>query len=247
MTTMKVVAVYNLKGGVGKTTLAVNLAWCAAMLSARRTLLWDLDPQAGATFLLGAQPTAEKARSVFAKDIPPRRLVLPTDVDRLAILPADRSLRSLDHLLFSLGKRKRLAKLLEGLAADFDRVILDCPPGLTETTEQVMRAADVILIPVVPSPLARRAFDEAVEHLQRHHASHAAILPVFSMADRRRNLHKMALEEQPEWPVIPMASIVEQMGERRKPLGAFGASTPAADAFAYLWRAVERKLAGHEK
>lgn len=243
MAVMKVVAVYNLKGGVGKTTLAVNMAWCSATLSARRTLLWDLDPQAGATFLVGAEPTAEKARSVFAKDIAPTRLVKPTDIDRLSILPADRSLRSLDQFLFSLGKRKRLAKLLEGLEGHYDRVILDCPPGLTETSEQVMRAADVILIPVIPSPLARRAFDEAVEHLQQHHAGQAAILPVFSMADRRRALHKAALDDWPEWPVIPMASVIEQMGVRRRPVGAFAPSSAAAAAFAFLWRAVERKLA----
>ncbi len=157
MQTMNVVAVYNLKGGVGKTTLAVNLAWSAATLSSRRTLLWDLDPQGGATFLLGSSPTAEKARSVFAKDIEPSRLITPTGIDRLSVLPADRSLRSLDHLLFSLGKRKRLAKLLEGLSTSFDRIILDCPPGLTETSEQVMRSADVILIPVIPSPHYRGA------------------------------------------------------------------------------------------
>lgn len=240
---MKVVAVYNLKGGVGKTTLAVNLAWCAAKISARRTLLWDLDPQGAATFLLGAAPTAEKARSVFAKDIEPARLIAATEVERLCVLPADRSLRSLDHLLFSLGKRKRLAKLLDGLSTTYERTILDCPPGLTETTEQVMRAADIILIPVIPSPLARRAFNDAVEHLHQHHAGQAAILPVFSMADRRRALHKAALDEQPKWPVIPMASVIEQMGARRKPVGAFAASAPAAESFAFLWRAVERKLA----
>lgn len=243
---MKVVAVYNLKGGVGKTTLAVNMAWCAATLSARRTLLWDLDPQAAATFLVGAEPTAEKARSVFAKDIAPARLIKATETDRLSILPADRSLRSLDPLFLTLGKRRRLAKLLEGLSGQYDRIILDCPPGLTETSEQVMRAADVILIPVIPSPLARRAFDEAVEHLHRHHAGQAAILPVFSMADRRRALHNAAMQANPDWPVIPMASIVEQMAARRKPVGAFAPSSAAASAFAFLWRAVERKLAERE-
>ncbi len=246
MQTMNVVAVYNLKGGVGKTTLAVNLAWSAATLSSRHTLLWDLDPQGGATFLLGSSPTAEKARSVFAKDIEPSRLITPTGIDRLSVLPADRSLRSLDHLLFSLGKRKRLAKLLEGLSTSFDRIILDCPPGLTETSEQVMRSADVILIPVIPSPLSRRAFDDAVEHLHQHHAGQAAILPVFSMADRRRALHKAALDAQPDWPVIPMASVIEQMAARRKPVGAFASSTVAAESFSFLWRAVERKLAGHK-
>lgn len=239
---MKVVAVYNLKGGVGKTTLAVNLAWCAAAASRRRTLLWDLDPQGGATFLLGCQPNGERAQSIFAKDIEPARLIQPTGVDRLSILPADQSLRDLDQFLFALGKRKRLSRLIEKLD-ELDRIILDCRPGLNETSEQVMRAADVILIPVIPSPLAMRAFDEVVLHLRRHHAERAAFLPVFSMVDRRRSLHNAALADHPNWPAIPMASAVEQMGAHQKPIGAYAPSAPATQAFSHLWRAVERKLA----
>ncbi len=241
MSAMKVVAIYNLKGGVGKTTLAVNLAWCSATLSARRTVLWDLDPQGGATFLLGCRPNGEKAQSVFAKDLEPDRLIQPTRVDRLSLLPADQSLRELDQFLFALGKRKRLSRLIEKLDS-FDRIILDCPPSLTETSEQVMRAADVILIPVIPSPLAMRAFDEVVHHLRRHHAERAAILPVFSMVDGRRSLHKAALAEHANWPAIPMASVVEQMGVHQQPIGMFAPSSPAARAFAHLWQAVERKL-----
>lgn len=239
---MKVIAVYNLKGGVGKTTLAVNLAWSASAQSARRTLLWDLDPQAGATFLLGGRATGEKAKSVFAKDIEPDRLIRPTAFDRLSLLPADASLRGLDQFLFSLGKRKRLSRLLEHMEGRFDRVILDCPPGLTETSEQVMRAADIVLVPVIPSPLARRSFSEVVDHVSQHHGGKVSILPVFSMVDRRRALHKAALEEHPDWPIIPMASAVEQMGVRQAPVGAFASTSPSAEAFAFLWRAVERKL-----
>lgn len=238
---MKVVAVYNLKGGVGKTTLAVNFAWCSATNSRRRTLLWDLDPQGGATFLLGARPSGAKAQSVFAKDVEPARLIQPTAIDRLSLLPADQSLRELDQLLFTLAKRKRLSRLIDKLT-DFDRIILDCPPGLTETSEQVMRAADIILIPVIPSPLSMRAFEEVVNHLRRHHADRAAILPVFSMVDRRRSLHNAALVEHPNWPTIPMASAVEQMSVRQQPIGTFASSSPAAQAFAGLWQAVEKKL-----
>ena len=240
---MAVIAVYNLKGGVGKTTLAVNLAWCAAQLAARRTLLWDLDPQAGATFLLGATPWRDTAQSVFARDVAAAKLIHQTDYARLSVLPADASLRGLDQFFFTLGKRKRLARLLEGLTGSFDRIVLDCPPGLTETTEQVMRAADIILVPVIPSPLSRRALEEVVQHIAQLHAGRAAILPVFSMVDRRRVLHKAALAANPDWPVVPMASAVEQMGLHRAPVGCFAASSPAADAFAYLWRAIERKLA----
>jgi chromosome partitioning protein len=241
---MAVIAVYSLKGGVGKTTLAVNLAWSAAIQSSRRTLLWDLDPQSAASFLLGHEGKAKgAAQAVFAKDVPPEKLITPTAIDRLDLLAADTSLRGLDRLFFSVGKKKRLAKLIEGLAKTYDRVILDCPPGLTETREQVMRAADIILVPVIPSPLARRAFDEVITHLDREHKGHGPVLPLFCMVDRRRALHKAALEADPEWPVIPMASAVEQMAVHRAPVGSFAGNSPAGAAFTALWRGVEKRLA----
>jgi chromosome partitioning protein len=240
---MATIAVYSLKGGVGKTTLAVNLAWSAAMQSSRQTLLWDLDPQAASSFLVSAGAVAkDAAQSVFAKDVAPHKLIQPTATPRLDLLGADTSLRGLDQLFFSLGKRKRLAKLIESLEKTYDRIILDCPPGLTETSEQAMRAADLILVPVIPSPLSRRALDDVVAYLDREHGGHAPILPVFSMVDRRRLLHKEALLADPKWPVIPMASAVEQMTVRRMPIGAFAPNSPAGDAFSNLWTGVERKL-----
>ena len=240
---MATIAVYSLKGGVGKTTLAVNLAWSAATLSSRRTLLWDLDPQAASSFLVGGKPSSkDAAQAVFSKDVAPEKLIAATSVERLDLLAADTSLRSLDRFFFSLGKRKRLAKLIGDLEKTYDRIILDCPPGLTETSEQVMRAADLILVPVIPSPLSRRALDEVVAHLDREHGGHAPILPVFSMVDRRRALHRTAVDADPAWPIIPMASAVEQMTVRCQPVGTFAARSPAGEAFARLWTGVERKL-----
>lgn len=241
---MKSVAIYSLKGGVGKTTLAVNLAWAAATLSARRTVLWDLDPQRGSTYLLGGEDSSgDRARAVFAKSVAPEKLVLPTAFDRLSLLPADASLRELDRYLFDLGKKRRLEKLLETLGQKFERVILDCPPGLTETSEQVLRAADVIVVPVIPSPLSQRALEDVVEFLDRKRLGRGAILPVHSMVDRRRSLHIAALDSNPSWPVVPMASAFEAMSRSRMPVGAAARHGPAALAVAELWRAIEKRLA----
>lgn len=239
---MSTIAIYSLKGGVGKTTLAVNLAWCAATLSSRRTLLWDLDAQAASTFMI-APPTAARARgtaqSIFLKDADALNLVRETAVPRLDIIGADASLRSLDVLFHELDRKKRLQKLLTGLRKSYDRILLDCPPGLTETTDQVMRAADLIVVPVIPSPLSERAFAEVMRHL----GTRANVLPVHSMVDRRRKLHAAALAAHPDWPVIPMASVIEAMSTRREAVGAFAAKSASSKAFAQLWQAIERRLA----
>jgi cellulose biosynthesis protein BcsQ len=226
------IAVYSLKGGVGKTTLAVNLAWCAATLSARRTLLWDLDPQAAATYLLpGAKPAKGAAQAIFSKDVDAAKVTRATDIARLDLIGADASLRGLDLLFHELDKKKRLARLLDGLTREYDRVILDCPPGLTETSEQVMRAASLIVVPVIPSPLSVRAFEEVKAHLGRRGSAPLVlpVLPVHMMVDRRRALHA--------------ASAIEQMTVRRKPVGAYAPRSPGTTAFAEVWRAIERRLA----
>ena len=239
----KLIAVYSLKGGVGKTTMAVNLAAEAALRRGKKTLLWDLDPQSASSFILGYEPDKKaRARSVFERDLPPDKLIQKTAVARLDLLPADISLRGLDGFLTSIGKKKRLAKLVEGISDQYDRIFLDCPPGLTETSEQMMRAADIIIVPVIPSPLSQRALADVVAHLKEHHKGHAPLLPVFSMVDRRRSLHVAATSANADWPRIPMASAVEQMAIHRAPLGTYAHRSPAGEAFHMLSGAIERKL-----
>jgi cellulose biosynthesis protein BcsQ len=241
---MASIAVYSVKGGVGKTTLAVNLAWCASAISRRKTLLWDLDASNGSGFLLGIDPKKKRsADSMFADDSDPERLIQTTAFSGLDLLPADESIRALDRQLDRLGKKKRLAKLTEALGKNYDRIIFDCPPVLNELSAQVMRAADLVIVPLPPSPLSARAFEVVVEEVRGQGKGHPPILPVLSMLDLRRSLHKAAREANPAWPAIPLASAVEQCAVERKPVGAFAPRSPAARAIAQLWTAIERKLA----
>ena len=240
---MATVAVYNLKGGVGKTTTAVNLAWLSANQSARRTLVWDLDPQGAASYILGdGLPLKQEVRSLFARGVDPMKLVRGSRFEGIDLLAADMSLRGLDRLLFELDKKKRLARIIDTLSGHYDRIILDCPPGLTETAEQVMRAADVMIVPVIPSALSQRAFDAVVQFMDEKKGRQAPLLPLHSMVDQRRRVHKEALALHHDWPVIPMASVVEQASSEARPLGAFAASSPAYKAYATLWRAIEKRI-----
>jgi cellulose biosynthesis protein BcsQ len=241
---MASIAVYSVKGGVGKTTLAVNLAWCAASLSRRKTLLWDLDAAGGSGFLLGVDPRKKRsADSIFADGSDPARLIQPTAWAGLDLLPADESIRDLDRMFDRLGKKKRLAKLTALLGKDYDRIIFDCPPVLNALSAQVIRAADLVIVPLPPSPLSSRALEAVVEEVRGSGKGHPPILPVLAMLDLRRSLHKEAREANPKWPAIPLASAVEQCAVERKPVGAFAPRSPAARAMAQLWTAIERKLA----
>jgi cellulose biosynthesis protein BcsQ len=240
------IAVYSVKGGVGKTTISANCAWCSAMLAGHRTLLWDLDASGGAGYLVGVDPAAKKrAEGLFSKDRDAASLIRETDYNNLDLLPADESLRALDEQLRDLGKKRRLAKLTGDLSADYARIVLDCPPVLNELSAQVMRAADVVIVPLPPSPLSARAFDLVVAEIRANSDRQRPppILPVLSMIDLRRKLHRDALAANPTWPAIPFASAVEQSAVRRKPLGAFAPRSPAALGFAALWRAIDAKLA----
>lgn len=241
---MASIAVYSVKGGVGKTTFAVNLAWCAATISRRETLLWDLDPSNGSGFLLDVDAKKKRsATSVFDLDDTPTRLIRKTRYSNLHLLPADESIRTLDRQFHQIGKKKRLAKIVEGLAKEFDRVIFDCPPVLNEVSAQVMRAADLVIVPLPPSPLSQRALEQVVAEVKGAGKKHPPILPVLSMMDMRRNLHKETREAHPKWPMVPLASAIEQCATLQEPVGAFAPRSPAARAFAKLWTAIERKIA----
>lgn len=243
---MASVAVYSPKGGVGKSTCAVNLAYSAAMTSKRRTLLWDIDAQGAAGYLLGVPRQGHDAHRIFSRDVDPVELAGSTPYPQLSLLAADTSLRRLDVQLVEEDARKRMRKLIRSLEKTFERIILDCPPGFTEISEQIFRAVDLIVIPVSPSPLGIRALEESVAHIRDKHSNGPPILPVISMVDMRRKLHREMVAAHPDWPAIPYASAVERMSAERAPLAVFAGRHPAARAFAEVWTDVEDRLTAIE-
>ncbi|HVW43253.1 MAG TPA: ParA family protein [Amycolatopsis sp.] len=250
---MKTVASYNIKGGVGKTTAAVNLAYLAAR-AGHRTLLWDLDPQGAATFLFRVKPRVKggSARLVGGKR-PLDPALRATDFENLDLLPADFTYRNMDLDLARRGDAKKtvhtLSRLLRDLSDEYDLVFLDTPPSLSLVSENVLHAADVVLVPIIPTVLAQRTFDQLVEFLGTFNGDGPRVHGFFSMADRRKSLHRELIATLPaeregiSATAIPALSVIEQMAVHRAPLGAYAPHSPAARAYDALWTELVQLLA----
>ena len=245
---MKTLALFSIKGGVGKTAAAVNLAHLAARGGAR-TLLWDLDPQGAASFHLRIRPKlGGGVKRLVKRKNRLAEAAKASDFAGLDVIPADPSLCRLAFELNDLGDPlARVGRLLRPLRDDYDLVFVDCAPGLSLVSDAVVRASDRVLVPIIPAPLSLRACTQLLAHAGAK-AWEATIMPFFSMADRRRRLHRDLMVEfadrTPECSriFIPYATEVEQMGHRRLPLAAFAPSSAPARAFEQLWDHVARRL-----
>lgn len=241
---MLIFAFYNLKGGVGKTTTAVNISHVASLLGAR-ALLWDLDPQGASTFYFGRKAKVKGGvERLVRKDTALLKSIKGTDYPNLDILPADFSYRHFDDVLEEFNKNKRLNDLSKTLKKDYDILFLDCPPSLSHLSENVMRAADAIIMPMLPTTLSLRTYEQVADFL-KDQAKPPALLPFFSMADRRKSMHKDIMEAFPKRhpntlaTSIAYASILEKMGISRAPVTATSPKSKLSVAYHSLWQDIQ--------
>lgn len=248
---MTTIGVYNIKGGVGKTATAVNLAYLSAR-EGYRTLIWDLDPQSAATYYFRIKPRIKGGgRKLITKKQVLDGMIKGTDFENLDLLPADFSYRNMDLVLGEMKKPvKQLLQLLHPLSAEFDLILLDCPPSISLVSENIFSAADALLIPTIPTTLSMRTYQQLLEFLNDHNITRPERMPFFSMVDRRKRLHLDMIEQQPDiFPEllkshIPYASDIEKMGIHRAPLGYFASRSIAEQAYEALWQEVKSRLLG---
>jgi chromosome partitioning protein len=242
---MKIYATYNIKGGVGKTSAAVNLAHLAAC-SGHNVLLWDLDPQGAATFLFRVRPRVKGGgRALVEGTRSVDDAIKATDFDGLDLLPADFSYRNLDLQLDDFKRpTRRLGQLLQPLDGQYDVVFLDCPPSISLLSENVLHAVDTLLVPMIPATLSIRTFDQLTNFVNDFDGRRPRVQAFFSMVDRRKRLHRDLVEQLPAdrpeilTTTIPALSIIEQMAEQRAPVTAFAPHSAAAYCYKALWAEV---------
>jgi chromosome partitioning protein len=246
---VKVLATYNIKGGVGKTATAINIAHLAAR-DGFQVLLWDLDPQAAASFLFRIRPRVKGGGKAL---ITGRRTIddaiKATDFAGLDLLPADFTYRNLDlHLDNERKPCTRLRSLLTPLRREYDLVVLDCPPSISLLSENVLHAADLLLVPLIPTTLSVRTLDQLTGFIADFDGRRPAILAFFSMVDRRKRLHREIVDVLPAErsdvavTAIPALSAIEQMSLQRAPVTATAPRSRAARYYRELWQEARGRM-----
>ncbi|MCB0695866.1 MAG: ParA family protein [Chitinophagaceae bacterium] len=242
---MFVISLYNLKGGVGKTSSCVNFAYMAAR-DGYNTLIWDLDPQGAASFYYKSKPKQKGvAKKIIEHNINLEDAILSTDYHNLDIIPADTASRKLDIVLDDLKKsKKQLKALLKQVSSEYDFVFIDSPPAFSLLVDNIFQVSDMIFMPVIPTTLSVRTYNMVKEYLEAGNIGIEKLACFFTMADMRKNMHKDVMSELYKDQrffehYIPNLSKVEKMGTELAPLEIFAPSSYANTCYRALWREVK--------
>jgi len=246
---MKVLSCYSIKGGVGKTASSVNIAYWAAK-SGIPTLLIDLDPQGASSFYYRVKPSRKNlAKKFFESEDALAKQIKASDYDNLDVIPAHLSFRNFDSFLSNITKsKKRLEKALRPFGKEYPLIILDCPPTLSHLSEAIFNASDLILVPVIPTTLSERTFEQLYSFFKTNDYSRKRLLPFFSMVQSQKSLHKKTMESMRSQyknfmkASIPFSVDIEHMGENRAPVDAYAKHRPANKAYQVLWKELSPQL-----
>lgn len=244
---MVTIALYNLKGGVGKTAATINLAYLSAK-QGYKTLIWDLDPQGSSSFYLGATANVKnEAKKILTGEMDLASAIQPSAYENLDIIPADLSARHADILLNEMKQsKKKISSILSTIKNEYDIVFLDCPPGISVLHDAVFAGVDWILMPNIPTTLSIRSFESVLNYFKENDLDTSKLKCFFSMVDHRKNLHHEVINEFYKDKLffksyIPYLSDVEKMGVHESPLETFAASSYAAQCYKDLWKEIKQR------
>jgi chromosome partitioning protein len=245
---MKIFSVYNIKGGVGKTTTSVNLAYLSAAAGAQ-TLIWDLDPQGGTSYYLCVKPKIKGgSEELLQSKARTSNQLRMTGYPNLDLLPSDISYRHLDaHLAKSAKPLQGLERLVAPLAKQYDHLFIDCPPGLSLVIENVFQMTDVLLVPMIPTPLSLRAYNRLVQFLVKRRSKKLRVIPFFNMVNQEKPIHRVVTRNIAEkHPIflknsLPESTMMEAMGVKRSPIFTYARESSEADSFRTLWQEIQER------
>ena len=244
---MVTIALYNLKGGVGKTAATINLAYLSAK-QGYKTLIWDLDPQGSSSFYLGATANIKnEAKKILTGEMDLATAIQPSAYENLDIIPADLSARHADILLNEMKQsKKKISAILSTIKNEYDIVFLDCPPGISVLHDAVFAGVDWILMPNIPTTLSIRSFESVLNYFKENDLDTSKLKCFFSMVEQRKNLHHEVINEFYKDKLffksyIPYLSDVEKMGVHESPLETFAASSYAAQCYKDLWKEIKQR------